>query len=58
MQNVHSSALTVTCVPSHNLLRIHVKMNIFIEMRHNLLQADECLYVIENGSKIKIVKLS
>ena len=50
MQNVHSSSLTVTCVPSHNLLRIHVKMDIYIELRRNLLQADECLYVMENGS--------
>ena len=54
MQNVHSSAFTVTCAPSNNLLTIHVKLYIFIEMLRNFLQADECVYVMENGSKIKI----
>ena len=42
MQNVHSSAFTVTCAPSHNLLRIRVKMDIFIEMLRNFIQAGEC----------------
>ena len=55
MQNVHSSAFTVTWFPFHNLLKIHVKMDIFIAIRI-FLQAGECFYVMENGSKIKIVK--
>ncbi len=54
MQNVHSSAFTVTCAHSHNLLKIHVKMDISIEMRRNFLQGDKCVYVMGNGSKIKI----
>jgi hypothetical protein len=58
MQNVYSSAFTVTCVPSRNILRIHVKMDSSIEMHRNFLQAGECFYVMENGLKIKIVKLS
>ncbi len=58
MQNVHSSAFTVTCALSHNLLRIHVKMDISIETHRNFIQAGECFYVMENGSKIKIVKLN
>ena len=57
MQNVYSSAFTVTCAPSHNLLRIPAKFDISIEMLRNFLEADECFYVMENGSKIKIVKL-
>ncbi len=51
MQNVHGSAFTVTCVLSHNLLRIHVKMDISIEMRRNFLQADECFLC--NGKWLK-----
>jgi len=51
MQNVYSSAFTVTCVPSHNLLRIHVKMDIFIEMRRIFLQGDECFFC--NGKWFK-----
>ena len=54
MQNVYSSAFTVTCAHSNNLLKIHVKMDIFIELLRNFLQADECVYVMGNGSKIKI----
>jgi hypothetical protein len=57
MQNVYSSAFTVTCAPSHNLLKIHENMDVFIEMFRIFLQADECVYVMENGSKIKILKL-
>jgi hypothetical protein len=38
MQNVHSPAFTVTCDPSHNLLRIYVKTGSSIEMRRNFLQ--------------------
>jgi hypothetical protein len=33
---------------------LHVKMDVFIGMFRNFLQADECVYVMENGSKIKI----
>ena len=32
-------------------------MDFFIEMFRIFLQADECVYVMENGSKIKILKL-
>ena len=58
MQNVYSSAFKVTCAPSHNLLKIHVKMDVLIDMLRIFLQADECVYVMENGSKIKIAKLN
>jgi hypothetical protein len=34
---VYSSAFTVTCAPSHNLLKTHVKMDVFIELLRNLL---------------------
>jgi hypothetical protein len=57
MKNVYSSAFTITCAPSHNFLTIHVKMDVFIEMHRNFLQADEGVYVMENGSKIKMEKL-
>lgn len=46
-----------TCAHSHNLLKIHVKIYIFIETHRNFLRAGECFYVMENGPKIKIVKL-
>lgn len=58
MQNVHSTAFKVTWTPSRNILIINVKLDIFIEMLHNFIQAGECFYVMENVSKIKIVKLS
>jgi len=54
MQNVYSSAFTVTCAFSHNLMTIHVKMDVFIGMLRSFLRADECVWVMENGSKIKI----
>ncbi len=57
MQNVYSSAFTVTCAPSHNFLKIREKMDVFIEMFRIFLQGDECVYVMENGSKNKILKL-
>jgi hypothetical protein len=31
------------------------KIGVFIEMFRNFIQAGECFYVMENGSKIKIV---
>jgi hypothetical protein len=54
---VYSSAFTVTYDPSHNLLKVHEKMDVFIEIFRIFLQGDECVYVMENGSKIKILKL-
>ena len=57
MQNVYGSAFTVTFASSHNFLKIHENMDVFIEMFRNFFQADECVYVMENGSKIKIAKL-
>jgi len=58
MQNVFSSALSVTCVHSHNPSKINVILDIFIELFRIFLQGDKCVYVMENGSKIKIVKLT
>ena len=54
MQNLYSSAFTVTCAPSHNFLKIHEKMYFSLRCPVIFFKGMSAFFVMGNGSKIKI----